>query len=423
MNRPAASTWLHAVASLGVAWLATSPPARAQDAAAEEPAKPEAESTVPKSLEYQVTKALEAVDLTPPPAFEVPDPPPHEGAMIEHPPYVLEPPDLIIVEVLDALEGRPITGERLVRPDGTITLGFYGEVNVRGLTVDQARIKIIKQLRTYLTDEILGLTTEPIDPIDGTPEAQDEVHAIPVPPDDLPPREVPPAQVHPQAAPAPTAHRRIRTVADGPADRPLRRWRVQSGASTYFARSSPGVEDPSAAQESAAPPAEEASKPTPVVLKARGNVTIRIEIESGEGPEAFAPTEGKPVPSRDLGPVLVVTPELGRDRVFVDVTAYNSKNYHVLGWVNAAGKLPSTGNETVLDAIDYAGGLHASADPDHIDLVRPGRNGKPPRVYKVDLVAIQTKGETATNYQLFPGDRLYVHPRPAPAEEDGSGSK
>ncbi len=50
------------------------------------------------------------------------------------PDYVVEPPDIIIVEVLEALPGRPITGERLVRPDGKISLGFYGDVYVAGLT-------------------------------------------------------------------------------------------------------------------------------------------------------------------------------------------------------------------------------------------------------------------------------------------------
>ena len=34
------------------------------------------------------------------------DPPPHEGAMVDMP-YVAEPPDLIRVEVLEALPGRP----------------------------------------------------------------------------------------------------------------------------------------------------------------------------------------------------------------------------------------------------------------------------------------------------------------------------
>ena len=44
---------------------------------------------------------------------------------------MVEPPDLLIVEVLDALPGRPISGERLVRPDGKISLGFYGEFTSR----------------------------------------------------------------------------------------------------------------------------------------------------------------------------------------------------------------------------------------------------------------------------------------------------
>ena len=50
-------------------------------------------------------------------------------------PLVVEPPDVLLIEVLEALPGRPITGERLVRPDGTISLGFYGDVHVRGLTL------------------------------------------------------------------------------------------------------------------------------------------------------------------------------------------------------------------------------------------------------------------------------------------------
>ena len=67
-----------------------------------------------------------------------------------------------------------------------------------------------------------------------------------------------------------------------------------------------------------------------------------------------------------------------------------------------------TGNETVLDAIQYAGGLTSTAEPKDIRLVRPGRGGKPAKVYKVDLAAIQDQGAVATNYQIFPNDRLIV---------------
>ncbi len=92
----------------------------------------------------------------------------------------------------------------------------------------------------------------------------------------------------------------------------------------------------------------------------------------------------------------------------MDITAYNSKYYYVLGDVLITGRLDYTGNETVLDALNFAGGLVPTAEPKDIQLVRPERNGKPAKVYKVDLEAIQQRGEVATNYQIFPGDRLVV---------------
>lgn len=76
------------------------------------------------------------------------------------PAHIVEPPDLVIVEVLDALPGRPISGERLVRPDGTVSLGFYGDVHVAGLTVPEVKEKIILHLRRYLTDATLGLADD-----------------------------------------------------------------------------------------------------------------------------------------------------------------------------------------------------------------------------------------------------------------------
>ncbi len=87
----------------------------------------------------------------------------------------------------------------------------------------------------------------------------------------------------------------------------------------------------------------------------------------------------------------------------VYVTAYNSKNYYVLGDVLVPGRLPHTGNETVLDVLQYAGGLLPTAEPKDIRLVRPGRNGKPSRVFKVDLEAIQDRGDVRSNYQILPG--------------------
>jgi polysaccharide export outer membrane protein len=60
---------------------------------------------------------------------------PREFQKVSLPDYVLEPPDLVIVEVLDALPGRPISGERLVRPDGKISLGLRRRIRSRSYHV------------------------------------------------------------------------------------------------------------------------------------------------------------------------------------------------------------------------------------------------------------------------------------------------
>jgi polysaccharide biosynthesis/export protein len=229
------------------------------------------EAAEAKALEKEVERLLPSeASLKPLPLTPIPDnPPPHEGAMISLP-IVIEPPDLLLIEVLEALPGRPISGERLVRPDGKISLGFYGEFDVRGLTLDQAKEKVILLLRKHIADPVLGLAG--------------------------------------------------------------------------------------------------------------------VDVQTGK-PYAIAPRDST--------------------RVFVDVTNYNSAHYYVQGDVAASGKMPFTGKDCVLDAINYAGGLLPTAEAKAIQLFRPARGGKPPRTYAVDLDAIN-KGDTKANYQLFPGDRLDI---------------
>jgi polysaccharide export outer membrane protein len=62
----------------------------------------------------------------------------------------------------------------------------------------------------------------------------------------------------------------------------------------------------------------------------------------------------------------------------------------------------------VLDALQFAGGFQPTAEPQDIRLVRPARGGRPAKTYRIDLQAIQEKGDVSGNYQLFPGDRLIV---------------
>ena len=72
-------------------------------------------------------------------------------------------------------------------------------------------------------------------------------------------------------------------------------------------------------------------------------------------------------------------------------------------------RVPFTGNETVLDAISQIGGLPAVSSKRHIWIARrsPGPGG-PNNVLEINWQSITQCGGTDTNYQMMPGDRLYV---------------
>ncbi len=87
--------------------------------------------------------------------------------------------------------------------------------------------------------------------------------------------------------------------------------------------------------------------------------------------------------------------------------------YYVLGEIAAPGAYPLVGRETVLDGILTAGGLTERSSPCNIVLARP----TPPKSCRVVLPIcyrrITQLGDTSTNYQLKPGDRIYVATRSA----------
>ena len=79
----------------------------------------------------------------------------------------------------------------------------------------------------------------------------------------------------------------------------------------------------------------------------------------------------------------------------------------MLGTVTTQGRFPITGNETVLDAI-LAAGLRTNSLPEKAYLVRPHPAGGPDQVFRIDWFGIKERGDTLTNYQVFPGDRIVV---------------
>ncbi len=103
----------------------------------------------------------------------------------------------------------------------------------------------------------------------------------------------------------------------------------------------------------------------------------------------------------------LVAPELS-----VDVVAFSSKVYYVItqgaGLGDNVRRFPITGNETVLDAISQINGL-SQLSSTKIWISRPSAaDAKKGTILPVDWKAITQRGATASNYQILPGDRVFI---------------
>jgi protein involved in polysaccharide export with SLBB domain len=195
--------------------------------------------------------------------------------------YVVEPTDLVDITVAEALPGRPISGPRLVRPDGRISLGFYGDLDAAGLTVQEIKKRAISLFQRFLQDEYLGLIA-----LDASGE--------------------------------------------------------------------------------------------PIVDPATGKL------------KRIAPEDSK--------------------RVSVRVTQCNSKAFYVQGEVKSPGRFPFTGTETLLDALEAAGGPRPAADQEKVLIYRLGPRAEP-ECHVVDVSQLKLGKLPAANLMLKPGDRVVVRRR------------
>ncbi len=101
-----------------------------------------------------------------------------------------------------------------------------------------------------------------------------------------------------------------------------------------------------------------------------------------------------------------------KPEVAVDVYGYNSLVYYVV--IQGAGlgdqiyQLPIKGNETVLDALAQIQGLSGSQST-RMWVARPGSNEcGGDQILPVDWLGITQRGDVTTNYQILPGDRMYI---------------
>jgi len=107
-----------------------------------------------------------------------------------------------------------------------------------------------------------------------------------------------------------------------------------------------------------------------------------------------------------------LTRYMHQPEILVDVLAYNSKTIYVVADGGGSGesvvRLPFTGNETVLDAIAQVEGL-SEVSSKNIWVARPSlATSQVAQTMPVDWRAITQDAVTTTNYQLLPGDRIYI---------------
>jgi len=96
----------------------------------------------------------------------------------------------------------------------------------------------------------------------------------------------------------------------------------------------------------------------------------------------------------------------------VDIASYNSKVYYVItegaGQGDNVIRVPVTGNETVLDAISQVQGL-SQVSSKSIWIARPAPGGYGcEQILPVNWDAVTRGATTATNYQILPGDRVFI---------------
>jgi polysaccharide export outer membrane protein len=236
-------------------------------------------------------------------------------------PYKLRPLDVISVGVANALVDAPISGAFAITADGKVDLGpRYGQVEVAGLTPDQAGIAVRKYLTTEAPDKLK-------DPRVSVSLVQTNA---------------------PQQIRGPHLVRSDGTIALG----------------TYGAVPVAGL----------------------TLAQARHEIEAHLR-EFFQDPE-----------------------------VSLDIVGYNSKVYYVVFDYGGAGqqvvRLPITGNETVLDGIGQVNGLPTVSDFRRMCLSRPAPDNSCPQILPVDWRAIVEDGDTRTNYQILPGDRLLVKANP-----------
>lgn len=269
------------------------------------PEAPQANAPVPRELEMM---SLPPYTIEPPDILLL-----NAIKVVPKPPHEIEPFDGLLIRAAGALPDQPIADAFFVDPEGMIDLGpSYGKVKVVGLSIDEAKDAIRKQLSEVLEEPEVSVSLA-----------------------------------------------------------------VSSGAQQIAGEHLVGPDGR-------------------VNLGTYGSVYVTgLTIE-----------QAKAAIERQLS-IYLEKPE-----VIVDIFSYNSKKYYIItqggGFGDNVVPQPITGNETVLDAIAALGGI-SQVSSSKIWIARPAVNGVGcEQILHVNWEEISRGASTATNYQLMPGDRVFI---------------
>jgi polysaccharide export outer membrane protein len=94
--------------------------------------------------------------------------------------------------------------------------------------------------------------------------------------------------------------------------------------------------------------------------------------------------------------------------VIVILSQSNSRKYFMFGEIRRPGSYPLIGHVSALQALASAGGPTRFSNLDEARLVRPTEGQS--LTYSVDFEEITKRGDATTDYELQPGDIVYVPP-------------
>jgi polysaccharide biosynthesis/export protein len=238
--------------------------------------------------------------------------------LVPKPPYHIGPLDIIGLQVTNTLPKEPIYGPYPVDPDGTINLGYnYGNIRALGLTLPELKAALIAHMKWHIQ----------------------------------PPYEVTVVLV-----------------------------------------------------ESKAP-----------LQQVRGAHLVRPDGTIGLGTFGSVFVDGLTIDQARAAIENHLAQFVMKPQISVDVAGFNSKVYYVItdgaGNGESVTRFPVTGKGTILDALSQVNGLSPVSSKCFVYLVRPTdtackKGGE--AVYHIDYNAIVRRGDVATNYQVLPGDRIYV---------------